>query len=272
MTEAIKQPKAQPTPPVAETSERISKLKTAFLYVLIGGLAAAAITSVIALLIGHFNSALLKSLLTIFVFFTHALFILALLWADKYNHVGRKLLPTTFLVLAFSNLITTTLGTWELISATTAWRALGLYILVIGAVFIVIGTLRLRVAQQATQIAINTSVGLTAATTMALVPWVLQIATPLDPLYYRIVAALAILATTVFLISLILRGIAVGRTPKLRESAAATPATPGGLLAIYITIGTIAAFVWFFGFSAFVVNSVEASNPQPQRYERSRYS
>lgn len=272
MTETVNHPNAHPAPAAVQPSERLSKLKAAFMYVLIGGLAAAAITSVIALLIGQFNSALLKSLLTIFVFFTHALFILALLWADKNNQVGKKLLPTTILVLAFSNLITTTLGTWEIITAETAWRAFGLYILAMGAVFVIIGTLRLRIAHQATQVAVYTSVGLTAATAISLAPWVLQVVTRFDPLYFRVVAALAILATTVFLISLILRGIAIGHTPKLRETTAPAPATPGGLLAIYITLGTITAFAWFFGFSAFVVNGVEASNPYPHRYERGRYS
>lgn len=244
-----------------QPSERISKLKTAFLYVLIGGLAASAITSVIALLIGQFNSAILKSLLTIFIFFTHGLFILALLWADRHNQVGRFVLPTTILVLAFSNLITTTLGTWEIISATTAWRALGLYILILGAAFIVVGLLRLRVAQQAIQIALYTVVGLIIATVLSLIPWVLQIVDTFDPLYFRIVAALSILATASFLIALILRGIAMGRTPTLKNTRPVPSKTPGGMLAIYITLGSIAAMVWFVGFTSFLVDGVRSSQP-----------
>lgn len=254
---------------VSQPSERITRLKTAFLYVLIGGLAASAITSVIALLIGQFNSAILKSLLTIFVFFTHALFILALLWADRRNQVGKLLLPTAIIVLAFSNLITTILGTWEIISAETAWRAVGLYILILGGVFIAIGALRLRVAHQATQIALFSTIGLVAATILSLVPWVLDLFGSLDPLYFRIVSALAILTSASFLIGLILRGIAVGRRPELKETAPASHQIPGGLLAIYITLGSLAAIVWSVGLTGFIVSGVEASNPHPtHKYDR----
>ena len=256
MTETIKKPtpNAIPTP-----SPRLTKLKTAFLYVLIGGLAASAIISVVALLMGHFSSVLLKALLTIFVFFTHALFILAILWADRYNQVGKLLLPTALLILAFSNLITTTLGTWEVISGATAWRALGLYFLIIGAVFVITGILKLRIVHQTTQIALYTTIGLIAATVATLAPWVLQIVVNFDPLYFRIVAALSILTTASFLISLILRGIALGHTPALKTTAPVSQPIPGGLLAIYIVVGVLTSFVWMGGFVGFVASGVEAS-------------
>jgi len=268
MAESIHKPTV--TAKVSPEPSRISRLKTAFLYVLIGGLAASAITSVIALLIGEFNSALLKALLTIFIFFTHGLFILALLWADRYNQVGKLILPTAILVLAFSNLITTTLGTWEIISVSTAWRALGLYILLLGAAFITVGMLKLRIAHQATQIALYSTIGLVIATVATLAPWVLHIMAPFDPLYYRVVAALSILATAGFLIALILRGIALGHAPALKTTKPATHPIPGGLLAIYITVGTIAAFVWMSGFLGFIINGVDASTPRSHQNE-SRY-
>lgn len=259
MTEIVEQPALEK---VSEPSGRISKLKVAFLYVLIIGLAAAALTSVIALLIGQFNSSITKSLLTIFIFFTHSLFILALLWADRYNQVGKAVLPTAILVLTFANLITTTLGTWEIISVETAWRALGFYFLVLGAAFIVTGILKLRLTHQATQISLFTSIGLIAATILALAPWVLQVVTTFDPLYYRIVAALSILATASFLIAIILRGIALGHDPLLKSTAPKKQPVAGGMLAIYITTGVITSLVWFTGFMGFVVSGVYASYPQ----------
>lgn len=256
MTDTIKKSVPNTAP---STSPRLTKLKTAFLYVLIGGLAASAIISVIALLMGHFSSALLKALLTIFIFFTHALFILAILWADRYNQVGKLLLPTAIIILAFSNLISTTLGTWDVISGETAWRALGFYFLIIGAVFVVTGILKLRIVHQVTQIALYSTIGLIAATVVSLAPWVLQVVTLFDPLYFRVVAALSILATAAFLIGLILRGIALGHSPELKATAPAPQPTPGGLLAIYIVVGTITAFVWFVGFGAFIISGVNAS-------------
>lgn len=253
------QPAATEAPEVAPS--RLTRLKTAFMYVLIAGLAAAAITSVIALLVGQFTSGLSKALLTIFIFFSHSLLILAILWADRYNQVGKLLLPTSIIVLVFANLISTTLGTWEIITAETAWRAFSFYFLVLGAVFITIGLLRLRLAQQATQIALYTSIGLIAATVISLAPWVLQVVSDFDPLYYRIVAALSILAATSLMIGVVLRAIALGRNENLKLTAPKKNLIPGGLLSIYIVVGVITGIVWCVGLTAFLVSGIQSSYP-----------
>lgn len=273
MTEHVEKPvnEVVAAPAVAEVApSRLSKLKTAFMYVLIAGLAAAAITSVIALLVGQFTSGIGKSLLTIFIFFSHSLLILAILWADRYNQVGKLLLPTSIIVLVFANLITTTLGTWEIITTETAWRAFSLYFLAFGAVFIIIGLLRLRLAHQVTQVAIFSTIGLIVATVIALVPWVLQIINDFDPLYFRIVAALSILAATALIISIVIRTIAIGRNENLKLTAPKKTQTPGGLLAIYIVIGVITAIVWCVGLTAFLVNGIQSSTPQ-RSYHSNRY-
>lgn len=264
MTDPVaKSEKVKVTPPTQEAApSRLSRLKVAFMYVLIAGLAAAAITSVIALLVGQFTSGIAKSLLTILVFFSHSLLILAILWADRFNQVGKLILPTTIIVLVFANMISTTLGTWEIISAETAWRCFSLYFLILGAAFIVIGLLRHRIAHQTTQIAIYTSIGLIAATVISLVPWVLNLFDDFDPLYFRIVAALSILATTAILIGFVVRGIAAGRNENLKLTAPKKNPAPGGLLAIYITVGVITAIVWCTGLTAFLISGIQSSTPK----------
>lgn len=266
MTETTEKTVTKSEPATLAPEGRLTKLKAAFLYVLIGGLAAAALTSVAALLIGEFNSAIQKALVTIFIFFTHGLFILAVLWADRYDQVGKSLLPTSLVVLAFANLATTVLGTWELITNETAWRALGLYVLALGGVFMIIGALKLRIAHQATQVALYTTIGLIVATVLSLIPWVLDLFTDPEPLYYRIVAALAILSTTSFLISLILRGIALGHKPELKSTAPAKTPVSTGMMAIYITVGTLVAFVWFVGFIIFASTSLMTSRVDSYTY------
>jgi len=250
---------------------RIGKLKLAFLYVLIGGLAASALTAIIALLIGSFNSEIQKSLLTIFIFFSHSLFILALLWADKKNEVGRSVLPTSIFVLALANMVTTTLATWEIISNETAWRALGLYILVIGAVFIITGLLKLRINHQATKIGLFVSIASISVMIIALAPWVLNIVERFDPLYFRIVAALSIFASTAFLIAIILRGIALARHTELAATKPASKSIPAGLLTIYIVTGSIAAIVWCAGFTGFIVSAVQSGQPEHRSNSYNRY-
>ncbi len=258
--------------PVAEASPaRLTRLKTAFMYVLIAGLAAAAITSVIALLVGQFTSGIGKSLLTILIFFSHSLLILAILWADRFNQVGKLVLPTTIALLVFFNMISTTLGTWELISTETAWRAFSMYFLILGAAFIVVGLLRLRLQQQATQVAIYSSIGLIVITVLALIPWVLNVVEDFDALYFRIVAALSILATTALLIGVVIRAIALGRNEALKLTAPAKTQTPGGLLAIYITVGVITSIVWCVGLTAFLVDGIQSSYPNSRNDSTNRY-
>ena len=263
-----------PTPTITAESPapintgRIGKLKLAFLYVLIGGLAASALIAIVALLIGSFNSEIQKSLLTIFVFFSHSLFILALLWADKNNEIGRSVLPTALFALTLANMITTTLSTWEIISTETAWRALGLYILIIGAVFIITGILKLRINQKATKIGLYVSIGSIAALILAVAPWVLHVVNHFDPAYFRVVAALSIFSSTAFLIALILRGIALAHDSALQSTKQTFKPIPAGLLAIYITAGTIAAMVWCGGLSAFIVSAVQSGQPNDSSNNR----
>ena len=277
MTEHVEKPVKEEvatpvvTPATKASPNRLGRLKTAFMYVLIAGLAAAAITSIIALLVGQFTSGIAKSLLTILIFFSHSLLILAILWADKFNQVGKLVLPTTITALVFFNMISTTLGTWEIISTETAWRAFSMYFLILGAAFIVVGLLRLRLQQQATQIAIYSSIGLIAITVIALIPWVLNVVDNFDELYYRIIAALAILATTTLLIGIVIRAIATGRDEALKLTAPKKAPTPPGLLAIYITVGVLAAIVWCVGLTAFLVDGIQSSYPNSQYKSTNRY-
>jgi hypothetical protein len=257
--------KTTPQTKPVEPSGRLSKLKLAFLYVLIGGLAASALIAIVALLVGSFNSEIQKSLLTIFVFFSHSLLILGLLWADKKNEVGRAVLPTSIFVLTLANMITTTLATWEIISNETAWRALGLYFLIIGAVFIITGILKLRIKHRATSLGIYITVGAIAAFVIALVPWVLQVFSTFDPFYYRVIAALSIFSSTAFIIAMIVRGIALNRHSELATTKPAFKPIPVGLLTIYIIVGTVASMVWCAGLGGFIVSGVESSQPAHDR-------
>jgi hypothetical protein len=250
---------------------RIGKLKLAFLYVLIGGLAASALVAIIALLIGSFSSEIQKSLLTIFVFFSHSLFILALLWADKNNEVGRNILPTTIFTLALANMITSTLSTWEIISTQMSWRFVGLYVLIIGAVFVISGIWKLRINHPATKMLLQITLGAITAIVIALIPWVLQLWTPLDPLYFRVIAALSIFASTSFLIAIILRSIALARHSQLNATKPVAKPIPSGLLAIYISVGTIVAMVWCAGFAGFLVSAVESSQANIHHSTSNRY-
>lgn len=273
MNEQSDQPvtKAAAAESPAPATSRMTRIKAYFLYVLIAGIAAAALTSVIALLIGEFTSGIGKALLTIFVLFSHSLLILAVLSADRYNQVGKSLLPTSIVVLVFASIISSTLGIWEIISNESAWRALGLYFLAMGGVFVIVGLLKNRIAHQATLIAMYAAIMFIAATLISVAPWVLEVVERFDPLYFRIVAALSILATTALLISLVLRTIALSHNESLKLTGPEKNPTSGSMLTIYIIIGVITAIVWCVGFTAFLVSGVQSTSPYYRGYENTRY-
>lgn len=250
----------------AAAESRITRVKTAFLYTLIGGLAIAALTSVTALLVGEFNAVIGKTLSTIFILFTHSMLLLAILWADEKNELGKSIISTTIFVSVFASLITTTLSAWDILSNSAAWRWTGLYFLAIGGAFIITALLRLRVNNQSVQISINTSVGLVAAALVALTPWVLKVVPNFDPLYFRIVGALSILASASFLIAFIFRGIATSKDASLPKQPQQHN-LPGGLLAIYIIVGIVTAIVWNVGFASLIDSGSRANETQELRYQ-----
>lgn len=252
-SEAPTQTPEQPAP-VAEENEKIGKLKLALLYTLIGGLSAAALVAIVSILIGDFSSAAQKAIGTIMIFVTHSLFILGLVWADKQDHLGKNIVPTTIIGVAFANIVTMTLGTWDIIESSTAWRAVMFYALAIGVAFIVAGIFRLRVTNKSVLALMNSTAAIIGLWAIALVPWVFDVVDWFDPLYYRIIGALTILGTTTFLIGMILRAIAIAKSPALKAEAqaAARLNVPGGLLAYYIPIGVISIFIWMGGAGSFI--------------------
>ena len=240
-------------PTIAFIDPKQSKLKIAFLYILIGGLVFSALISVVAILIGQFNEVVLKALHTTFIFMSHSLLIIALISADRYNTIGKSLFPTTIFVTIIANMLTTTLGTWGVWDNDVSWRAFLLYMLVIGSAFIVTAALRLRTAHRNTDIAVYATVSFVTLLTIVLIPWVFT-HTPaeLGSFYYRLIGALTILAATALSLSVIFNKIAVSQHPELTKIRQTRVNLPSGMLAIYIVIGVIAAYAWTFGLFALI--------------------
>jgi len=249
-----------------------SKLKVAFLYVLIGGLAISALISIVAILIGEFNDVVQKALATTFIFVTHSLLILALVSADRNDSIGKSLFATTIFTAVILNMLTTTLGTWGVWGDDISWRAFLFFVLAIGSSFIATGILKLRVAHRPTKYSVYGTVGVIAALTLVLIPWIFaHDPSSLGDFYYRLIGALTILGVTMFALSVIFNRIAVSQNPALKENVTKSPDISGGLLAIYIVLGTFVGFIWIIGMVALITSADMADNdhyvPSHQRYD-----
>jgi hypothetical protein len=252
---------------------KFNKLKLAFLYVLIGGLVVSALISVSAILVGEFNSAIQKALLTTFVLVVHSLLVLAIVSADTQNRLGKSLLTTVILGSVLANMFTSTFGIWQLWGDGASWNAFHIYMLLIGAAFLVSAVLKLRIAHKLTTIMTYVTVGLITLLTLLFVPWIIADSwLVLDAFYYRAVGAAGILAATSLVITAIVNRIAVGQKAALRVQPKHAP-IPGGMLAIYINVGIIVAFFWLYGFFAFMIEASQNNTPQApaQPYYDYRY-
>lgn len=246
-------PEVKPVAKLPEvTDSKMGKIKLAFLYILIGGLVVSALISVVAILIGEFNEIVIKALLTTVIFVTHSLLILALVLADKHGSIGKSILATTIFTAILANMITSTLGTWDVWRDALSAQSLSFYALTIGAAFIATGVLKLRNStHKPTNVAAYTTVGLVGAFVIALIPWIFTTDfRTLDDLYYRIIGAVSILAATAFSLTVIFNRIAAGQHKAHTKKV--TPATPAGLVVVYVIIGVVTSFYWMFGLLALV--------------------
>lgn len=261
---------------------KISNIKRAFLYVLVGGLVVSAIISISAILVGEFNSVISKSLLTTLVFMTHSLLVLGIILADKDNTVGRALVPTVILGSVIASMLTSSLGIWQVWDADYSWRAIMLYSLLIGAAFLYVWTRQARINHTITKIAVNTALVTIALLVVALSIWIIAPESVIgeSPYLYRAIGAISILGITSLAVAAIFNRVAVTQKPELAATAPAGEKYRGSMLAIVITVGSIVAMFWFVGLFGLIASGVSAESAIrkeeradrfEQRYNDDRY-
>lgn len=239
---------------------RFGKIKMWLLYILVGGLTVSALIAIVGVLIGDFNKPLQKSLGTTLIFVTHSLFILGLIWSDTHGRIGRSIVPTTLLATSLANIVTTTLSTWGIISGQTAGDAFMFYCLAIGSSFLIAGINRLKVNDKVSSILISSTSWSVVAWSLAITPWIFSITERFSPVYYRVIGALVILMSTLFVVSIIMRTVAASRNPQLRAEArtkAKQHPVSGGLIAYYIVIGIVVSFMWLAGMVDIIDDSTD---------------
>ena len=249
-------PAPTPPQPVSAEGSRLSKIKLGFIYVVIGGLVVSALISVVAILIGEFNSVIQKALFTTFLLVLHGCIALLIVLADKRNQIGKSLIATTILGVVIANMVTSALGVWDILPGDMSSRLVGVYTLLVGTAFIIAGTLRLRLPHQATTMLAYVSCGLMALLALSLIPWILFHDSPmLSDLYYRAVGAVGILTVTGLLITCIVNRITVAQHPQIAAAELKPQGYQGGMLAVVIVSGVFVALWWLYGIGSFIYSA-----------------
>lgn len=238
------------TRPIVVKNQKLVNFRHYFLYVLIGGLVISAVISIVAVLTGSFSDFLGRSLLTTFLMVLHALAAIALISAtsDSRSQAGEVLVDTTFglTVLSF---ITSTLATWKIFTSEITGDLYQIYFFALIASLIVYGLLKAVRSDKMTRLLSNISIAVTAIAFVYNIPSAFDNSYPhsLPDLYYRGLAALAILLGTSTVLTIIFHWMYRNKHPELKnQSEKSQHHMPVALKIVLIILAVVIGLPLFF--------------------------
>lgn len=227
------------TTPVQEQSSQLSLVRHYFLYILVGGLVASALIAVGAILAGSFNDVASKALLTVLVIVIHSFIGLAFLSVGKSRSPSSTLIVNTLFVIVVASLVTSIFGIWKIISGHVTGDFYGTYFLGFIAVLIIAALLTAHTEDKVVNGLVATSTGFVTATFIALLPWVFADSTYVLPdFYFRLVAALFVLAATVIVLTVIFNWLFIVKHPAT-QAVRKPGSMPPWLLALVIALAVV---------------------------------
>ena len=214
-----------PSEPVGEVSEQPAKssfnLNKYFLYTLVGGLIISALISVVAVLIGEFNATMSRALGTTVTMVIHTLIALVLISASsKSKRPNGSFLINTLIFITIASFITSLLSIWDVL---TGQIVVDLYALYFYTFFASLWSrLLLRVggalADKPTRIISLVAIGFTALFYVLLIPSTFtHYPATLPDVYYRGMAATAILLATTSVLTTVFHRIHLFKHPELKS-------------------------------------------------------
>lgn len=238
------------TTPEPARATPIKGIRLYFLGLVIAGAAAMGLTSVVALLVGGFNDYIGKVFLTILILIAHAVIALSLVAAARAEYIKRSILAVTLLAVTVADIVSSTLGLWNLIPTNLAWHILGFYFVVLGGAYIATWLSRALIGVRQSDTLFSTAVAVTVVFVGALAPWVLTEHPTLPSIYYRAVLAVLIVIVTLFVIGTILRQIYLSHGRGSKQPSVFKGMSPL-LIVIYSVVGGLTVFVWLAGITGF---------------------
>ncbi len=225
----------------------LDAFKKFFFYSLIGSLVLSSLLAVIAVLIGEFTDLSIKLLFTLVLVVVHSFVSLGFVWGQQKNTLFPRSIYFMHLLFFFVvvSFLTSILGVWDVVSG----RFVGRMYLVLFTLFISANIVALlsRVFGK-TQTIDNLTYGNMAVVglvTLLLIPIILfnSVIAPF-PLYYRIVAALSIIAGTLTVLVVLFYRIYLSNHPKEKSVYNVSILSIAGFLFLaYIVFGLFFNFL-----------------------------
>ena len=218
-TQAIKDAIAKDVAATAPTS-RAANLNKYFLYTLVAGLIISALISIVAVLVGEFNSTMARALGTTVSMVGHTLVALLIVSVGSRHKKGGSLILSALLTITIASFITSILAIWQIIKGGIIGDLYGVYFYTFCAVLWIqlllkIGKNALDKATHATSLV---GVGFTALFYALLVPTVfIHYPNRAAEFHLRALAAAAIALATVSVLAIVFHRIHLFKHPEDKE-------------------------------------------------------
>ena len=196
--------KAQEHKPAATSWTEGIPVKKYIMYVLIGGLVLSALISIVAVLVGEFSDTVRRAFGTTFTIMVHSLLGLLFLSVKRIRTLAGSIMLNTIFTLVVASMMTSILSIWDIFSSRFTGDLYTTYFLSIIAALIIAGLVSAHIKDKVVGAIAWSAAGSVAVAFASLLPWIFaEYARLLPDFYFRVVAALFILAATATILTII---------------------------------------------------------------------
>ena len=209
-----------------------AELKKFFIFNFIGSLIIAALVAVVTVLIGHFNEITTRVFMTLFMVILHSLISLFFIWDDSRRNTFEKLaffVNTVFILIVLS-FLNSLFGIWKIISSETVWHVYQTFFIVAFAALhadILSKALRKEKYMDAI-IAGNYCFIILVVLMLQPIIFTQNAYMVLGEMYYRFLAAAAIIDGTLSILTIIFYKLYMHKHPEVQDMLSEGVPTPGG--------------------------------------------
>lgn len=200
-------------------SFRPSQIKKWFLYIMIGGLVVSAAISIMAVLFGEFNDFIQKSLFTTLSIVAHSLLALSFVSVNvEHRTKADEVILNTLFGIIIASTATSLLAIWKIITGSIIGDLYLVYLYALIAAVLCRALLQANRVDNVTRMLADASIFITIFLFFLLLPSVF-VDTPstLPDIYYRGIAATAILLGTTSVLTAILHRLYVNKHPEIHS-------------------------------------------------------
>lgn len=201
---------------VPDKSTGLDKFKKYSVYILVAGVVLSALISIVAVLIGEFNSYVIKALFSTGWIVIHSLVALSFVSLNAQKHeISKEIMINTTFVIVIASFFTSVLGTWEIVSRLTTVHFYFAFVMAMVAAGYCGVILRMLRVDNLTKIAANSTIATTIILYVYSLPWIFENNYYVPELYKRIFISISILLGMFTMLTAIFSRMFLSKHPEI---------------------------------------------------------